>query len=145
MTKDFIVRLPARFLKDASISSDARVLRSVIAAFADGKTGTAYVTGKKLQATLGWGRDRREKAQSELRRNGWLRLGWKRGARARFARRIYALSDPTSTVAQFDRSGDSAHLISDHIRSQVRSSIPTDLTKSEAPSTAFLGSDMTWT
>lgn len=126
------MRIPARFLKDSHLSSDARILRSVIAAYADGKTGRTYVTGKKLQETLGWGRHRREKAQGELYRNGWLRLNWKRGERAKFARRIYVLSDPSLTAAQFGRSGETEQLISYHSQSQVKSSIPTSLTESKA-------------
>jgi hypothetical protein len=47
-----------------------------------------------LEELLNWGRARREKAQRELVRSGWLALGWKRGKRARWARRIYILTDP---------------------------------------------------
>src|SRR5579872_7559158 len=90
-TTDFMVRLAARFLKDPAISSDAKVLRAVLGAYADGRTGCTYVQPSTLQEILGWGRDRREAAQRELVRRGWLRLGWKRGARARWARRVYFL------------------------------------------------------
>jgi hypothetical protein len=91
-TTDFMVRLAARFLKDPAISSDAKVLRAVLGAYADGRTGCTYVQPSTLQEVLGWGRDRREAAQRELVRRGWLRLGWKRGARARWARRVYFLA-----------------------------------------------------
>ncbi len=40
---DFVVRTPARFFKDAAISSDAKALRGVLGAFADGHTGQTYV------------------------------------------------------------------------------------------------------
>jgi hypothetical protein len=135
MARDFNVLIPARFLKDDSLSSDARILRAVIGAYADGETGMSYVTGKKLQAILGWGRQRRENAQRELHQKGWLRLDWKRGERAKFARRIYALADPAHTVAQSERSGKPEQLISYHSQSQVRSSIPTNLTESNPEST----------
>ncbi len=125
------MRIPARFLKDASISSDAKVFRAVIAAFADGKTGRTHVTGKKLQVTLCWGRRRREKAQAELSKTGWLQLGWKRGNRGKFARRIYIVTAPGLTVPQFEHSGETDQLISYHSQSQVRSSIPTNLTESK--------------
>src|SRR3989337_2417640 len=114
--KDFIVRIPARFLKDLRFSSDARILRSVIGAYADGKTGRTYVTGRKLQEILGWGRRRREKAQAELCKAGWLRLGWKRGAHGVYARRIYFTCDPAFTVAQFERSGQTEPLINYPVR-----------------------------
>lgn len=129
--KDFIVRIPARFLKDASISSDAKALRTVIASYADGKTGWTYVTGRKLEQTLRWGRHRRERAQTELHKAGWLHLAWKRGTRGKFARRIYRLTDPRLTIVQFERSGKTDLLIIDHSQSQVKSSIPTDLTDSK--------------
>jgi hypothetical protein len=115
--RDFIVRVPARFLKDPRISSEAKALRVVIGAFADRRTGQSYVTGATLEKTLGWGRRRREKAQKELVKSVWLKLGWKRGLHGRWARRIYQLCEPT-TVARFERSGETAQLISYH--SQVR-------------------------
>jgi hypothetical protein len=142
MKRDFFVRIPARFLKDDLISADAKALRALIGAFADGKTGKSHVTGGKLQRTLHWGRRRRERAQGELVRMGWLRLNWKRGERGKYARRIYVLADPIRTVAQFGRSGESALLISDHSQSQVRSSIPTDFTNSETHPESFR-SDLT--
>ena len=90
-SSDFMVRVAARFLKDAAISADAKVLRAVLGAFADGATGYSYVLPSTLDRVLGWGRSRREKAQRELVRGGWLRLGWRRGERARWARRVYFL------------------------------------------------------
>jgi hypothetical protein len=90
-TPDFMVRIAARFLKDPAISADAKALRAVLAAYADGHTGASYVLPRTLEEVLGWGRRRREAAQRELVRRGWLRLGWKRGLRARWARRIYFL------------------------------------------------------
>jgi hypothetical protein len=92
-TTGFVVRLAARFLKDPAISSDAKALRAVLGAYADGRTGCTYVLPGTLEEILGWGRGRREAAQRELVRGGWLRLGWKRGARARWARRIYFLTE----------------------------------------------------
>jgi hypothetical protein len=126
--KDFDVRIPARFLKDPAISCDAKVLRAEIGAFADGKTGVTFVQPKRLEEILGWGRGRRERAQSELAKAGWLRLKWRRSNHGRWARRIYELCQPT-TVARFERSGETAQLISHHSQSQVKSSIPTDLTE----------------
>lgn len=85
--------ISALFLKDATISADAKALRAVLGVFADGHTGRTYVKPRTLDQLLGWGRARREKAQRELVRSGWLRLGWKRGQWARWARRIYILTD----------------------------------------------------
>jgi hypothetical protein len=89
---DFMVRVAARFLKDPAISADAKALRAVLGAYANGRTGCAYVLPRTLEQVLGWSRYRRERAQRELVRHGWLRLGWKRARRARWARRIYFLS-----------------------------------------------------
>ena len=126
--KDFEVRIPARFLKDLAISSDAKVLRAAIGAFADGKTGISYVQPKKLEKILDWGRRRRERAQAELANAGWLRLNWRRSNHGRWARRIYELCEP-SAVARFERSGETAQLISHYSQSQVKSSLPTNLTE----------------
>ena len=87
-----MVRVAARFLKDPAISADAKALRAVLGTYADGRTGCAYVLPRTLEQVLGWGRRRREAAQRELVRCGSLRLGWKRGRRAQWARRIYFLS-----------------------------------------------------
>jgi len=100
--RDFEVRIPARFLKDPAISSDAKVLRAEIGAYADGKTREAFVRPKTLEKVLGWGRRRRERAQAELAKAGWLRLKWRRGSHGRWARRFYELCEPT--VARFERS-----------------------------------------
>ena len=88
---EFVVRVAARFLKDPAISSDAKALRAVLGAYADARTGATYVQPSTLEEVLGWGRDRRERAQRELVRCGVVRLGWKRGKGARWARRIYFL------------------------------------------------------
>jgi len=86
-----MVRVAARFLKDSAISADAKALRAVLGAYADGHMGTSYVLPRTLEEVLGWGRRRREAAQRELVRRGWLCLGWKRGLRARWSRRVYFL------------------------------------------------------
>jgi len=124
---DFNVRIPARFLKDPTISADAKLLRAVIGAYADGRTGKSYVGLKTLEELLGWGRRRRERAQADLAKAGWLRLEWKHGSRGRWFKRIYEVCEPR-TVARIERSGETAQLISSHSQSQVKSSIPTTLT-----------------
>jgi hypothetical protein len=129
--RDFEVRIPARFLKDSSISADARILWSVIAAYTDGKTRETFVLPKTLEKVLGWGRRRRERAQAELAKTGWLKLKWRRGSHGRWARRIYELIKPT--VARFERSGQTEQLISYHSQSQVKSSKTTSLTETQIP------------
>jgi hypothetical protein len=93
-TRDFVVRIPARFLKDPTISSDAKALFAVVGAHADGRTGEAFVRPRTLEEILSWGRRRREQAQAELAKAGWLRLKWRRGSHGRWARRIYELNEP---------------------------------------------------
>jgi hypothetical protein len=127
------VRIPARFLKDSSISANARILWSVIAAYADGKTGETYVTGRILERCLRWGRRRRERAQAELCGRGWLFLKWRRGLHGKFARRIFAIPLPNSTVAPFERSDETEQLISNQSQSQVKSSNTTNLTETQIP------------
>ncbi len=128
--QDFEVRIPARFLKNPKMSADAKVLRALIGAFADGHTGVSYVSLKRLEEVLRWGRRRRERAQAELAEAGWLRLKLRRGAHGRWAKRIYELCDP-NTVARFERSGETAQLIIHHSQSQVRSSMTTSLTENQ--------------
>src|SRR5208282_4347498 len=101
---DFIVRIPARFLKDPTLSADAKALRAVLGAFADGHTGRSYVRPENLGKTLGWGRCRREAAQRELVSSGWLALQRKCALRGRYGRRVYILTEP-STIARSDHSG----------------------------------------
>lgn len=127
---------PARFLKDPAISSNAKALRVVIGAHADGPYGESYVKPMTLEQILGWGRRRRERAQAELEKAGWLRLTWRRGMHGRWARRIYKLCDP-STVVRFERSGKTAPLISYHSQSQVKSSIDHNLTETQIPEKAL--------
>jgi hypothetical protein len=129
--REFEVRISVRFLKDPRISADAKALRAVIGAFADGHTGVSFVGLKKLQDTLRWSRRRRERAQSELAKAGWLRLNWKRGARGRWAKRIFELCDP-STVARFERSGETEQLITYYSQSQVMSSMTMNLTENQS-------------
>jgi hypothetical protein len=92
--REFTVRIAARFLKDPAISADAKALRAVLGAYADGHTGRSYVHPRTLEAVLRWGRGRRESAQRELARGGWLRLERKRPAKGQFGRRIYVLLCP---------------------------------------------------
>jgi hypothetical protein len=138
--KEYTVRIPARFLKDPAISSDAKALFAVIKSFADGKTGVTFVRPKKLDQILHWGRGRRERAQRELHTKGWLQVGWKRGF-GRWSMRTYQVSQP-GTVADSQRSGESAQLISDHSQSQVRS-ITTSLTEPKKQLEDFSGGNLT--
>jgi len=124
--KDYYVRIPARFLKNPEISSDAKALLALIGAYADGHTRLSYVQPKTLDCVLRWGRRRRERAQTELAQAGWLRLRMKRGARGVWSRRVYEICEP-STIAHFERSGERAQLILSHGQSQVKSSLATNL------------------
>jgi hypothetical protein len=96
-----------------------------------------------LETCLGWGRRKRQRAQAELCRTGWLKLKWRRGLRGKFARRIYVIPISKTTVAHFERSGETEQLISYHSQSQVKSSIPTNLTESKPKSEEVLEGDLT--
>ena len=115
----FMVCIPARFFQDPSVSADAKALLGLIKSFADGKTGLTFVRPRKLDQILHWGRRRRERAQRELCVKGWIRTGWKRGL-GKWAMRTYVVCDPRA-VAPFQRSGETAQLISYHSQSHVRS------------------------
>ena len=128
-SRDFQVRIPARLLQNRTLSANARILRALIASYADGGSGITYVKPERLQEDLGWGRRKREQTQRELERAGWLRLTWSRALRGHFRRRVYELCDPELTVAHFERSGKTAQLISSHSQSQVKSSLPIILTR----------------
>ena len=92
--REFMVRISACFLKDPAISADAKALRALLGAYADGRTGRTYVHPSTIETVLNWGRGRREAAQRELARGGWLRLTRKRPAKGQFGRRIYILPCP---------------------------------------------------
>jgi hypothetical protein len=102
---DFVVRVAARFLKDPAISSDAKALRAVLGAYADGHTGASYVLPSTLEQILGWSRYRRERAQREgvrypailLRRKKELERGtW--SPRAEFAAPTGSPGDPDCAI-----------------------------------------------
>ena len=127
--REYTVRIPARLLKDRTLSPDARYLRVQLTAYADARSGKTYVSGKRLQEDLRWGRRKREKAQAELCAAGWLRKLWKRGQHARFGKLVYVVCTPFPATAQFQRSGESEQLISSHSQSQVRSEVTILTTK----------------
>lgn len=95
---EFEIRQSARFLKDLSISPQARFLDTTLRAHADGQTGEAFIDTKRLGALLGCGRDLRLRAQQELVALGRLRLERRRGASGRFSRIVYVVAAAGSTV-----------------------------------------------
>ena len=105
---DFCVRIPARFLKDAAISADAKALRAVLGAFADGHTGRTYVrpSHPRKAARLGTAAEKRRRNASWFVPAGWPLWAGSEAARGRWARRIFILAQPA--VARFERSGQNA-------------------------------------
>lgn len=93
----FQVRIPASFLKNPSISPRAKLLRAILAAYADARTGETYVKPATLGKLLRCSRGKREAAQRELVSLGWLKLKFLRGARGRWGRRIFVLTEPTAS------------------------------------------------
>ena len=94
--REFRVLVPARFIKDPNISPQAKLLRVILGAFADGKTGRTYVGLRTVERLMGCGRDARRRAQRELVRAGWLRLERKPAARGRWGCRLFILCEPRS-------------------------------------------------
>ncbi len=108
--REFQVRIPARFLKDPEISPAAKLLRVLLAAFADAQTGRTYLSLRRIEQLMGCGRIARQKAQRELAAAGWIRLERKRLGRGRWGRRVFVLGEPAdppqsnfSTVVNLDR------------------------------------------
>ena len=126
----FWVRVPNTLLKSENVSPDAQLLWAKIAAHADGHTGMSYVSGSKLEKLMCCGRRRRQKAQSELVRKGWLKIYRKHAERGRWGSRIYQILIEGQTREQFKHRGESDPYISYHSQGQVRS-ITTRLTTSE--------------
>jgi hypothetical protein len=96
MAQDFYPRVPARLVKDGSLSDHARFLWITISTFADGRSHESHVTSKGLRATLGWGRAKLERAERELFTRGLLLVRWQRGASGRFERRIFQVVQPAT-------------------------------------------------
>jgi len=85
------VQLYRDFLRDSALSTDARMLGSLLATFAD-RDGLAWPSATTLRKLTGWGKHRLEAARAELtggrdrekRRRAWLRATYVRKAGARF-------------------------------------------------------------
>jgi hypothetical protein len=92
--RDYYARLAARFLKDPLISPDAKLLRALLAAFADERTGRTYVSLRRIQLLMRCGRQRRSSAQNELVAAGWLKLIRERAYGGRLGRLTYLLCEP---------------------------------------------------
>ena len=71
-SREFEVRIPARFFKDASISMEAKALLPIVAAHADSKTRQTYVSNRTLLLLMRCGRGVLERALRELCGLGWL-------------------------------------------------------------------------
>jgi hypothetical protein len=92
--RDFQVHVPARLLKDQTISPTAKLLWVIIRAYADARTRVSYVTPARLDKLLRCSRGKREAAQRELVGRGCLKVHWVRGQRGKWARRLLTVLDP---------------------------------------------------
>lgn len=85
------VQLYREFVRDLTLSTDARLLGSLLATFAN-RDGFAWPGATTLRKLTGWGRHRLEAARAELtggrdperRKRAWLRASYVRKAGARF-------------------------------------------------------------
>jgi hypothetical protein len=93
--RDYYARLAARFLKDPLISPDAKLLRALLAAFADERTGRTFVSLRRIEGLMRCGRKRRSAAQNELVAAGWLQLVRERAYGGRLGRLSFRLCEPT--------------------------------------------------
>ncbi len=130
--RDFYVRVSARFLKDPNLSPEAKLLRVILAAYADARTGRTFVGLVTLERLMGCARKKRGRAQRELVKAGWLRLEWQRIGGSSWARREFVLCEPEpSTTGQIARCAEKDQLISH--QSQVSHQLPkVILTKPQA-------------
>jgi hypothetical protein len=92
--RDYYARLSARFLKDPLISPGAKLLRALLAAFADERTGRTFVSLRRLERLMRCGRKRRSAAQNELVAAGWLQLVRERAYGGRLGRLSFRLCEP---------------------------------------------------
>ena len=107
LPREFFCRIPASLIKDAQLAPEAKLLYLVLAAHADARTGRTFVGLRTIERLMRCGRAKRERAQRELVRAGWLRLSTKPCARGRWGARIFLLSFCLpATVAPFERSGE---------------------------------------
>lgn len=103
---EYVVRIPARLLKDNRLSPRARLLWATLAAFADGRTHQTYLSHKAIEKLLRCGRVKRQEAEAELTTADWLRIEQERNRTGRFARRIYTLQIRNLTAVQKVDSGE---------------------------------------
>ena len=109
--RDYYARLAARFLKDPLISPDAKLLRALLAAFADERTGRTFVSLRRIERLMRCGRKRRSAAQNELVAAGWLQLVRERAYGGRLGRLSFRLCEPPPSeppVGPFRHSGGAA-------------------------------------
>jgi len=109
LRKVFWVKSPAHFLKDPEIPPKAKLLRLLIAAHADGKSGETFVSRHTLQRLMRCGREVRERAQKELVAAGWLHVKREKRHGGQWGRNLYVLTEPPygsgSTSAGFTGTG----------------------------------------
>jgi hypothetical protein len=108
--REFRFAVPARLIKDPHLSPAAKLLRVILAAYADARTGRAHVALKTIERLMRCSRTRRERAQRELVAAGWLQLERERMGRGLLGRRIFLLCEPPAlTTASFHHSGGEQH------------------------------------
>ncbi len=109
--RDYYARIAARFLKDPLISPDAKLLRALLAAFADQRTGRTYVSLRRIELLIRCGRRRRSAAQNELVAAGWLKLVRERAYGGRLGRLTYLLCEPPLSFLAHPRTAAPLHVV----------------------------------
>jgi len=87
----WFVPIMHQFIRDESLSADAKLLGIVYASFAD-RGRKAWPGVATLQAKTGFGRDRLKRAREELVRGGFLIRRRERRGGGQFSRVIYEVS-----------------------------------------------------
>ncbi len=113
--KEFFLRTPVSFLKNSSLTMDARALFLVLDAYADVRTRETYVQAPTLRKVTGWGRAKLERVLRELKNHSLIEVFFVR-MRGRFRRRTCRLKRlcpaAHSTVSGSTDSGKSSKPVS---------------------------------
>ena len=121
----FIVRIPARLLKDKTLRRDAKLLYCILSAYADARSGETYVSPSTIERQMHSKRAVRERAQRELVTRGLLQIKRERGAGGRLGRNNYKMLRPCqNTIAHNSSTGTNAQLTSAGKTGTLSTSVP---------------------
>jgi len=123
-SKEYEVRIPARFYKDSSISLEAKGLLGIIVAHSGSESRETYIGNSRLIELMGRSRSVIERAMKELCEKGWLRKKPQRVAGGRWGPRFLTWQIPEpdrSSISPQRCQPTTVKRAPSHIPGQVRS------------------------